>query len=181
MTQADAPSAATTVDTESDPGFLLYKEVRSLLEAERRGDLAELRRLDPDCPAAPVFFRIIARVAPDAGPESMRRYAHYLRILALDPGALTGDRLGAVMAGAGVSESRVQRLLTARGDAMRDQLRLVARRLAAAGNVPWRGFAHLLLTAEGDKLERSRMTVARDFWRALDHTQARPDFQGIPS
>lgn len=172
MTQPETHSAAAPVDAESDPGFRLYKEVRALVEAERRGDLAELRRLDPDCPGAPVFFRILARVAPDAGPETMRRYAHYLRILALNPEALSGDRLGVVMAEANVSESRVQRLLTARGDAMGDQLRLIARRLANAGNVPWRGFAYLLLSGDDDRLERSRMIVARDFWRALDRAQA---------
>ncbi len=165
-------TVASSTDAENDLGFHLYKEVRALVEAERRGDLAELRRLDPDCPGAPVFFRILARAAPDAAPETMRRYAHYLRILALNPQALTGDRLGAVMAASGVSESRVQRMLAARDEAMRDQLRLIGRRLANAGNVPWRGFAYLLLTGDDDKIEKSRMIVARDFWRALDRAEA---------
>lgn len=175
MTQLETPqpeSQTASTDAENEPGFRLYNEVRALAAAERRGDLAELRRLDPDRPTAPAFFRILARVAPDAGTETMRRYAHYLRILALDPVALSGDRLGAVMAAAGISESRVQRLLTARGHAMRDQLRLIARRLANAGNLPWRGFGWLLLTSDDDKLEKSRMIVARDFWRALDRAQS---------
>jgi len=172
MTQPETHSVAAPVDAENEPGLRLYKEIRALAEAERRGDLAELRRLDPDRPGAPVFFRILVRVAPDAAPETMCRYAHYLRILALNPDALSGDRLGAVMAASGVSESRVQRLLSARGGAMRDQLRLIARRLANADNVPWRGFAYLLLTSDEDKLERSRLIVARDFWRALDRAQA---------
>lgn len=171
MTQPETQSSAAAIDAENEPGFRLYKEIRALVEAERRGDLAELRRLDPDHPGAPVFFRIVTRVAPEAAPQTMRRYAHYLRILALNPEALSGDRLGDAMAASGVSESRVQRMLTARDDAMRDQLRLIARRLANAGNIPWRGFAQLLLTSDDEKIEKSRMVVARDFWRALDRAQ----------
>jgi CRISPR system Cascade subunit CasB len=170
-TQTDATSPALP-GAARDQGFVLYNEVRRLVEAERRGDLAELRRLDPDQPSSPAFFRILARAAPDAGVETMHRYAHFLRILALKPEVLSGDRLGAVMAASSVSESRVQRLLTARGDAMRDQLRLVARRLANSGNLPWRGFADLLLTKDDKQAENKRLIVARDYWRALDHAQS---------
>ncbi len=76
------------------------------------------------------------------------------------------------MAKAGVSESRVQRLLTARGETMRDQLRLIARRLANSGNVPWRGFADLLLTKDDKQAENKRLIIARDYWRALDRAEA---------
>ncbi|MBB4199538.1 hypothetical protein CCR94_01235 [Rhodoblastus sphagnicola] len=172
MTQLDAPEQTASPEEERGIGFALVNEVRGLLNAERRGDLAELRRLDPDQPQAPAFFRILARVAPEAGVESMRRYAHYLRILALNPDALSNDRLGAVMAAAGLSESRVQRMLTARGESLHDQLRLIARRLANAGNVPWSGFRDLLLTTDEDKVERKRMMIARDYWRALDRQQS---------
>jgi CRISPR system Cascade subunit CasB len=169
---APSPAASTLTAGERDQGFLLCNEVRRLAEAEQRGDLAELRRLDPNQPGAPAFFRILARVAPEAGGETMRRYAHFLRILALKPEALSGDRLGAVMAKAGVSESRVQRLLTARGETMRDQLRLIARRLANSGNLPWRGFADLLLTKDDKQAENKRLIIARDYWRALDRAEA---------
>jgi CRISPR system Cascade subunit CasB len=167
---ANAPALGST-EREQGPGGAFVNEVRCLLRAERRGDLAELRRLDPEQPNAPAFFRILARVAPEAGVETMRRYAHYLRILALNPEALSSDRLGAVMAASGVSESRVQRLLTARGETMRDQLRLIARRLANSGNLPWRGFADLLLANEKDE-EDARLRIARDYWRALDRAEA---------
>ena len=86
---------------------------------------------------------------------------------------MTGDnRLGAVMAGAGVSESRVQRLLTAREETLRVQLRLIARRLANSGNLPWRGFADMLLTTDDEQAENARLRIARDYWRALDRTEA---------
>ena len=167
----DAPSPVAS-GGERDHGFALYNEVRKLTEADRRGDLAELRRLDTDQPSAPAFFRILARVAPEAGPDAMRRYANFLRILALKPEVLTDDRLGTVMAQTGVSESRVQRLLTARGGAMGDQLRLIAHRLANAGNLPWRGFSDLLLTKDEKHADDNRLRIARDYWRALDRADA---------
>jgi hypothetical protein len=166
---ASAPALGST-EREQGLGGAFVNEVRGLLRAERRGDLAELRRLDPEQPSAPAFFRILARVAPEAGVETMRRYAHYLRILALNPEALSSDRLGAVMAASGVSESRVQRLLIARGPALDAQVRLIARRLANSGNLPWRGFADLLLT--NGKEEDVRLRIARDYWRALDRAEA---------
>ena len=173
---ADAPALGATEpekeQREQGLGGAFVNAVRALLRAERRGDLAELRRLTPEQPSAPAFFRILARVAPEAGVETMRRYAHFLRILALNPEALSGDRLGAVMAASGVSESRVQRLLTARGAAMCVQLRLIARRLANSGNLPWRGFADLLLTTDDEQAENARLRIARDYWRALDRTEA---------
>ncbi len=167
----DAPPTVAP-EGEHGHGFAFCNEVRKLTEAEQRGDLAELRRLDPDQPGAPAFFRILARVAPEAGPDAMRRYANFLRILALKPETLSDDRLGAVMAEAGVSESRVQRLLTARGAAMGDQLRLIAGRLANAGNLPWRGFADLLLTKDEKHADDNRLRIARDYWRALDRAEA---------
>lgn len=168
MTQLDSPEGDWSL------GFAFVKAVRALMHADRRGDLAELRRLDPDQIQSPVFFRILARTAPEAGVESMRQYAHYLRILALKPEALSNDRLGAVMAAEKISESRVQRLLTARGEALRDQLRLLGRRLANAGNVPWKGFADLLLTTDDEKAEDKRLKLARDYWRTLDHNNNQP-------
>lgn len=84
---------------------------------------------------------------------------------------MSDKRLGAVMAEAGVSESRVQRLLTARAAALDAQLRLIARRLANSGDVPWRGFADLLLATDDERAENARLRIARDYWRALDGSE----------
>jgi CRISPR system Cascade subunit CasB len=173
MTQPEPLAVAHSQESEGGLGFHLYNEVRKLVLSDRRGDIAELRRLDPDQPNAPAFFRIMARVAPEASDHTARRCAHLLRILAIKPEKLSDDRLGRIMADAGVSESRVQRLLTARGEAMRDQLRLIARRLANYGNLPWRGFAQLLLVSE-QHADDVRLRVARDYWRALDRAEAQP-------
>ena len=54
----DAPPTVAP-EGEHGHGFAFCNEVRKLTEAEQRGDLAELRRLDPDQPGAPAFFRML--------------------------------------------------------------------------------------------------------------------------
>lgn len=144
-------------------------KVRLLARQERRGDLASLRRLDPDAPAAAAFFSIVVKVAPEAGPCKMRRYARLLQILALNPDALKPGPLGAALAAAGVSEGRVLKLLAARGSALAGQLHLLARRLANAGALPYHQIAELVLEPDDSaRAEDVRLRIARDYWRARD-------------
>lgn len=144
--------------------------VRALESAERRGDLASLRRLNTGAPDAPAFFRIVVTIAPEASPATVHRYARFLQILALKPAALASGSFGAAMAAAGVSEARAQKLLTARGPALAEQIRLIARRLANEGTLPYHQIGDLLLIEdeEGERAEAVRLRIARDYWRALD-------------
>jgi CRISPR system Cascade subunit CasB len=148
--------------------------IRTLETAERRGDLASLRRLNPDAPDAPSFFRIVVKIAPEAGPTALQRYARFVQILALKPSALTSGSFGAAMAAAGVSEGRVQKLLSARGPALAQQLRLISRRLAEEGTLPYRQIGDVLLIEDEDseRAEALRLRVARDYWRALDRADS---------
>jgi len=150
--------------------------IRALDKAERRGDLASLRRLDADAPDAPAFFRIVVKVAPNASAVELRRYARFLQMLALKPDSLTSGSFGAAMAEAEVSEGRVQKLLSARGPALSKQLRLIARRLANAGRLPYRQIGDLLLVEDedGEYAEAVRLRIARDYWRAIDRADVGP-------
>jgi len=80
--------AATHVAPTPDLVELLAREVQALEAAERRGDLAELRRMDPERPTASAFFRMLVRHRPDAGPDFARRCARLVHLLALRPEAL---------------------------------------------------------------------------------------------
>jgi CRISPR system Cascade subunit CasB len=148
--------------------------IRALESAEQRGDLASLRRLNANAPDAAAFFRIVVRIAPEASPAALHRYARLLQILALKPAALASGSFGAAMVAAGVSEGRAQKLLTARGSAVAEQLRLIARRLANEGMLPYRQIGDLLLIEdeEGERAEAVRLRIARDYWRALDRADA---------
>lgn len=164
-----APSAGRAPDLVE----LLANDVRALEAAERRGDLAELRRMDPERPDAPAFFRILVRRRPDAGPDFARRCARLVRLLALRPEALQRGSLGEAMAAHGISEARVQKLLAARGEALAMQIALIARRLAQERALPYRELGHLLLADDdGEAADRARLRIARDYFRTLDRAHA---------
>jgi CRISPR system Cascade subunit CasB len=147
--------------------------VHALEKAERRGDLASLRRLDVDAPDAPAFFRMVVKLVPNASVVELSRYAQFLQILALKPAALSAGSFGAAMAEAKVSEGRVQKLLSARRPAISEQVRLIARRLANAGKLPYRQIGDLLLVEDEDSeyADAVRLRIARDYWRALDRAE----------
>jgi CRISPR system Cascade subunit CasB len=173
MSQLDVAGAAVEpVQSKTERGAGLVEafanEVHSLAKRERRGDLSDLRRLDVDAPSSAAFFRIVAKVTPESGPDALKRYARLLQILALKPDAMAPMSLGHAMVHAKISENRVQKLLGARGSGLAEQLRLVARRLASAGALPYRQIGELLLAPDdSDRAERLRLTIARDYWVAL--------------
>lgn len=151
----------------------LASEVRRLEKQERRGDLAELRRMDPERPDAPAFFRMLVQHRPHAGPDFARRCARLVRLLALCPEALQAGSLGEAMAKHGISEARVQKLLAARGEALAVQIALIARRLTQKRALPYRELGELLLwDDDGDAADRARLKIARDYFSALDRAAA---------
>jgi hypothetical protein len=152
---------------------LLAREVQALEAAERRGDLAELRRMNPERPNVPAFFRMLVRHRPDAGPDFARRCARIVHLLALRPEVLHRGSLGEAMAANGISEARAQKLLASRGEALATQIALIARRLAQERALPYRELGHLLLADDdSDSTDRLRLRIARDYFRALDRAPA---------
>lgn len=155
----------------------------------RRGDLADLRRMDPEHVDAAVFWRILARhdmpnltedwerkwalivhgialMTPTNVPESSRKTANKSdtpvgRALYLGPDSRRDAGF--------YSESRLSRLLTARGQMQQALLARLFRMLAeedCAFN--WRQMAWFILN-EGhseDAAERARMQIAREYYRA---------------
>jgi CRISPR system Cascade subunit CasB len=174
---APNPDPTPAKPPKPDFAFQIHNAISALAAADKRGDLAELRRMDADAPDAPAFFRILAKVAPEASPETMRKLALVAQILALEPQLPSAGEdtrpigLGLAMERADISESRVQRLLSARDAALRDQVRLIGRRLANAGFMPWRDLANLILDHD-DRLDDLRLRIARDYWLELDRKNA---------
>src|SRR5262249_17322090 len=115
-----------------------------LVKAEARAELAALKRLNPDYPDKPAFYRLVADClphrfmgdrnlplgAPGSETDMARRLATIASIFALRPDGLRSWGLGRAMAEAGVSEQRFSMLLTSRGPVLRDLARRLARRLA---------------------------------------------------
>ena len=154
----------------------------------RRGDLAELRRMNPDSPDAAVFWRLMAEQDLLGNPVVESKWALILHGIALmtptnaggsnprtahDGSIPVGRALflgGESQRAAGFfSETRLNRLLTARGPMLRTLLARMFRMLAAAGvSFNWREMARFILN-EGhneEKAERDRHRIARDYYQA---------------
>lgn len=153
-----------------------------------RGDLAELRRMDPDEPDAAVVWRLLARYDLLGSPQVENKWALILHGMALMTSTGTGDGTGrsahdgampvgrAIFSGgdsqrrsAYYSGSRLNRLLTARGPILRTLLARMFRMLAAAGQpFNWREMAAFILNQGNDEeaAEQGRRRIAREYYRA---------------
>ena len=155
----------------------------------RRGDLAQLRRMNPDTPDAPAYWRLLASRKLLGDPEWERKWALILHGIALMTRAPVGAQVGRVAhdnqtpVGRALfqggesgrresgyfSESRLSRLLTARGPALHALLGRMFRMMAAA-NQPfnWFEMARLILCEGHDKegAEQARHRIAREYYRA---------------
>ena len=154
----------------------------------RRGDLAELRRMDVDAPGPAVFWRLMAEnellgrgtileskwalilyglalMTPTRSEDNTSRSAHdgHMSVgRALFLGSETIRQAGFY------SESRLNRLLTARGPILRTLLARMFRTLAAAGvSFNWREMAQFILNDnyDEDAAEMSRRRIARDYYQ----------------
>ncbi len=133
------------------------------------GGVADLRRLDPDRPSSPTFWRLVAPI-DHAGDrqENERRWAVVLRTLAQlrglhHPGAYVGRKL----AQSEIHERRLLRLLRARGESLAHELRTIGHLLAAKSvRLDVAGLAMLVFSDGKSWGEDVRRCVARDFYRA---------------
>lgn len=139
------------------------------------GQRAALARMDPDAMrphqvAALSHALIAAELEPENWqPAIWRRWALIAHGMAL-AGHDGGNPLGQQLSAAKIAESRVTRLLTARGEAFRQLLPRLVRLLAAKEVAPnWRQLGRLILQ-EGrhePQADAVRLQIARDYFSAL--------------
>jgi len=139
------------------------------------GERAALARLDPDGELRPHQIAalstalIYADLEPDTWKaETWRRWALIAHGMAL-AGHDSSLSLGQQLSQAGVSESRVTKLLTSRGDAFRQLLPRLLRLIASKGIAPnWKELGGLILNQERDeeKAEDIRLKIAGQFFSA---------------
>jgi len=139
------------------------------------GERAALARLDPEGALRPHQIAALSRaliyaeLEPDTWkPDTWRRWAliaHGMALAEHDASLSLGQQLSQ----AGVSESRVTKLLTARGDAFRQLLPPLLRLLASKSTAPnWQELGGLILSQERDegKAEEIRLKIAGRFFSA---------------
>ena len=153
---------------------LMAQGIRQLAARRATGALAEIRRLDVDCPIAPAFHELLAEAAPNA---DIRRFARVAQVMALKPDGLRRKPLGAVLRAIGFPETRLAMLLNARGPTLDDLVRRAARRIALSDEpMPYRDLGRLIVLRDpSDARDDLRIRIARDFQRAArksDHADA---------
>ena len=158
------------------------------LAEHNRGELAELRRMDPDEPDAAVFWRLMAQYdLLDSSEIVEGKWALVIHGIALmtptnsagaNPGTAHDGYMPvgrALFLGVGsqrdtgfYSEARLNRLLTAGGPILRTLLARMFRMLASSGvSFNWREMAQFILNAgyDDDAAEQSRRRIAREYYR----------------
>jgi hypothetical protein len=145
-----------------------------LNEAQATGELAALRRMDRHSAPPAAFYRIMARAgATEMGPDSVRRWARAVAIMAQRPDALHASSLGETLKAIGVSEQRLDMLLYSRGPALYDLARRTAVRIARShAFLPYRDLCQLVLFEADRETEDVRIHIAQSYLRAKDTADA---------
>ena len=161
-----------------------------------RGDLAALRRMDTSREIAPIVWRLLAQWDIQArSVEAERKWAlimHGMALMTRSNGNSVAARSAhdratpigrALFTGANpdrsaayYSPSRFSRLMTARGDMFRALLSRMFRMMASEGQpFDWYRMAQLILAEgyDGERAERARRIIARDYYRAEDSARRR--------
>jgi len=170
----------------TDSGSNLAATVRAMADRIADSDygtgpLAELRRLDPRHPVAPAFYRLLARL-PDGRPYGLgiEEWALLIHAIALAAPELHlgKERLGKPLFAAGYKEGRLTRLLNARAEDLPKIIPRMVRFLVAKGEaldpvvLAW--FIHDV-SAGGERAEKARERLARDYYRAEADTEKTAD------
>jgi CRISPR system Cascade subunit CasB len=181
MSEAASPPAPDQDAGAAPPRSSRYGALARHIQHAGLGERAALARLQAEA-LQPHEIAALSRALLAAGlqpeswhPDTWPRWALIAQGMAL-AGHDGKGRLGRQMADAGVSESRVSKLLTARGDAFRQLLPRVLRLLASKGIAPnWFELGELVLKeASADRtdqqqVEALRLRIAGPYFSALAH------------
>jgi len=139
------------------------------------GDMAELRRVDPEEPYTPALWKLMIENDLSDTPrwlpehERERRWAALFMGMAMTAGQHSFEMpLGRALAKAGWSELRFVRLMRQRDDKLIQEIRRMAQFLGSKEqSADWTGVGHLLFSQQGDPAEHRRRSIARDYYREL--------------
>ena len=139
-----------------------------------RGDLAELRRMNSDDPAALVFWRLMAKYDLPDNAVSVPQWALIMNGMAImTPTANADIPVGRALFLVGsYSETRLNRLLVSQGPMFRDLLGRMFRILASAKQpMDWGEMAALIL----DDNDAGRLQIASEYYRQERRSSAQSD------
>jgi CRISPR system Cascade subunit CasB len=177
----DESPASANAPTSREP----FGALATYIQRAGSGERAALARLQPEA-LQPHQLAALARALLAAGlsPEQWHADTWPRWALIAHGVALAGhdgkQKLGKQLAHAGVSESRVTKLLTSRGDAFTQLLPRVLRLLASKGVAPnWRELGELVLIESSSqrnhqaKAEELRLQIAGPYFSALARAESK--------
>lgn len=185
MSTLDPTSEQNTLPGETATYREPFGALAAHIQRASTGDHAALARLKPEA-LQPHQLAALARALTAAGlaPEQWHadtwpRWALVAHGMAL-AGHDSKQKLGRQLAHAGVSESRVTKLLTSRGDAFTQLLPRVLRLMASKGVAPnWRELGELVLkegsslrSSQGDA-EEIRLQIAGPYFSTLARAESK--------
>ncbi len=177
-TPSDVSSAeASSPEAAVRPGRAVG-QIAGLLSGEgflSTGEIATLRRVDPECPVTPALWRVLGQTrqldAPTwiAQADWERRWGLLILGMAHVPGLHRYEvSLGDALARAGWSEMRFVRLMEADADALPVLIRRMAQYLASKEQpANWDDVRQLLFSVDRDYGEDVRLRIARSYYRTL--------------
>lgn len=189
--QGTEPAAATDLGEESQTWGGIAFGFAGQIAGENfpRGDLAQLRRMNPDAPDAAAYWRLMAERDLLGSPGWEAKWAlvlHGIALMTRTAGGEVASRIAhdrhmpvgrALFLGGDssrresgyYSESRLNRLLTARGPILRTLLTRMFRMLAAV-NQPfnWSEMARFILYEgyDEEQAEQARRRIASEYYRS---------------
>lgn len=176
-TSVEAPGGQRAGQHDAQPSLrsLIARLTEMIANGLGRGEVADLRRMAADDATPAAFWKLFVSIiepagwAPATGPRAAKREAEWatiLNALAIAEGFHSPQRrLGQALAEEGFSEIRFARLLTAQGQRLADEVRLMARFLASKGaSADLTDAAWLVLSDESEGGENLRRRIARDYY-----------------
>ena len=149
-----------------------------------RRDLAELRRMNPDSPPAPVFWRLMAQHNLPDTSTAVSRWALIVHGIALmTPAANAGIPVGRALFMGGspqrdtgfYSKARLERLLKSQGAIFRALLGRMFKMLASAKQpLDWEEMAALIINDN----DAARYQIASDYYRAAPRNPQQSEREG---
>lgn len=183
MSKTDTSSQVLPISERSRSPYSL---MAAHIEHLGRGPVATLRGIDPDV-LRPHQLGALTNALMAAGleperwqPETWRQWAAIVAGIAYAGHSAT-EGLGVQLARAGVTESRVNRLLSSRGDALLQGVPALVRMMASTGQAPnWNDLGALVLSdsgadksqVEARKADAIRLRIAAGFFSELRQKQA---------
>ena len=177
----ELPPAVSTSPIPANFGVAIENTIESIESPEMAtGDRANLRRMDPANPDCVAFWKLMSQRGMPTN-ASVAKWALIIHGIALmahktgrahHPGMPVGRTLylgpDSRRDAAFYSESRLSRLLTARGQMLQELLARLFRMLATQGCAfNWREMAWFILNdgQNGEEAEKARMQIAREYYR----------------